>query len=553
MQERPVSVPAEAVWDDGDKEWVLAEVDEDGRKHGVVTYWRPDGTLVNCCAYEHGVPHGSSTRYHESGEVSRSCTFVNGVMHGVDAVFRSTGPTTELAFPVHRMPDTVWRYEAQKVHGQITGVRLFDREGHEVTETGQPYPERPQNVPGGAVYRSKDEMWLDGVRDSDGRPRGLWWSWNREGVPSRLSYHRAGNEVALFPSGVAKASPLVEAARDSDAKSVELCLAAGLGASPGVALHAAYEGLPELALRLLRSEPVGEAALPEVRTPPAVPSTGVPDDAVWVAGLLAFVAGEIDETTGAAVGTWRLWEQAWHRTSDVAGPTYHAPDSCYHGYAEADFADGKLVERRTYLSSRTLYRVKRYRPDGELLLEREYDSGVPESEREWPADGITIHRRFHGDGAVRVERTERDDVLVAEHWYDVDGNRVVDVTPTDATVEKAAVERWRALDPSGAVVAEGHVKPGILGRPVGHWRLFGFDGAELGTVSFGGSTSSAMRTSACPPMPYMSGGRRPRRPNWPVSRQWSGISSTRSSAPQVRCRSCSRDWPSSTRKRSSCP
>ncbi|MFE7113438.1 hypothetical protein ACFU98_45190 [Streptomyces sp. NPDC057575] len=196
MHERPAGVPAEAFWDDGDNEWVLAEGDEDGRKHGLVTYWRPDGTLVNHCTYERGVPHGSSTRYHESGEVSRTCTFVNGVMHGVDAVFRSTGPTTELAFPVSRMPDNVWRYESDMANGRMTSARWYDQEGRQVTETGEPYPERPENVPDSAVYLSKDATWLDGATDTGGRPHGLWRNWNREGVPTGERDMEHGTETA---------------------------------------------------------------------------------------------------------------------------------------------------------------------------------------------------------------------------------------------------------------------------------------------------------------------------------------------------------------------
>jgi hypothetical protein len=68
VSERPPSVPEQAVWDAGDGEWVLAERDDDGRKHGQATYWRPDGTLVNHCSYEHGVPHGLAVRYTSRGD-----------------------------------------------------------------------------------------------------------------------------------------------------------------------------------------------------------------------------------------------------------------------------------------------------------------------------------------------------------------------------------------------------------------------------------------------------------------------------------------------------
>ena len=51
--ERPESVPEAAYWDPGDNEWVLPPKDDDGRFHGTVRYWRPDGTLVNECEHEH--------------------------------------------------------------------------------------------------------------------------------------------------------------------------------------------------------------------------------------------------------------------------------------------------------------------------------------------------------------------------------------------------------------------------------------------------------------------------------------------------------------------
>ncbi|MFJ9608908.1 hypothetical protein ACIRS1_21465 [Kitasatospora sp. NPDC101176] len=382
-------------------------------------------------------------------------------------------------------------------------------------------------MPAAAEALPTGGWWLPGRRE-DGLLAGLARYWTADGAPERVVYHRAGQEVARFPRGEARANPLIEAARDGDAASVELCLAAGLGASPGAAWHAAYEGLPELALRLLRSgradgtghgggtgrgggtghgggtgragaaeradgtghvgavDPADAVELAEVRNPPAAPSPGVPEDAVWVAGMLAFVAGGVEPTTGAAVGTWRWWTQAWHQTSDATGPSYHAPDSCYHGYAEADFVDGRPAERRAYLSSGRLYRVERYRPDGARLSERKYSGGVPEQEWEWPADGTVIRRRFHRDGALRVERTERDGELVAERWYDADGTRTVEVAPTGATVEGEPVEHCRALGPGGAVVAEGHADPGMRGGPVGVWNLFGADGAALGEVSFDG-------------------------------------------------------------------
>ena len=65
MPDRPESVPAEAWWSRPDNEWILGPKDAEGRLHGLVRYWRPDGT--RCCESElvAGQFHGPTTRYHE--------------------------------------------------------------------------------------------------------------------------------------------------------------------------------------------------------------------------------------------------------------------------------------------------------------------------------------------------------------------------------------------------------------------------------------------------------------------------------------------------------
>ncbi|HEY1177118.1 MAG TPA: hypothetical protein VGF17_13260, partial [Phytomonospora sp.] len=191
---KPDGVPAEAVWSPDDGEWVLAERDDDGRMQGVVTYWRPDGTLVNHCSYADGVPHGWFKRYHENGEVSRAGTFHHGELTGVDACYRSTGETTELAFPVHAMPANVWRYERDIAGGRSLSGRWFDKEGRQVDDTGGPLPERPGNVPAAAVYFAGSRHWALGVVDGKGE-QGLWRYWSPEGTPLGEREVRDGREL----------------------------------------------------------------------------------------------------------------------------------------------------------------------------------------------------------------------------------------------------------------------------------------------------------------------------------------------------------------------
>ncbi|MEV0645126.1 hypothetical protein AB0I28_07670 [Phytomonospora sp. NPDC050363] len=191
---KPDGVPPEAVWSDEDGEWVLADHDELGRMRGVVTYWRPDGTLLSRCSFADGVPHGGFERYHENGEVSRSGTFAHGVLDGLDTCHRSTGETTETAFPVDAMPANVWRYERDLVGGRSISGRWFDAEGRQVTDTGEPLPARPAGVPAAAVYFSGSGHWTEGRVDENGE-QGLWRYWAATGEPLGERDMRDGAEL----------------------------------------------------------------------------------------------------------------------------------------------------------------------------------------------------------------------------------------------------------------------------------------------------------------------------------------------------------------------
>jgi len=191
--ERPESVPAGARWDPGDNEWVLPHKDIEGRFHGKVRYWRPDGTLVNECEHEHGVPHGSYRRFHENGEVSREGTFVEGRLHGTDVFYRCDEPTTE-AFP-QGLSDGVWRAEMDMNQGRVVAGRLFDRDGQQISENGEPFPERPEGVPESATFSSETRRWLAGGTDESFDRDGQWRWWNEEGVLVREVLYRSGQEV----------------------------------------------------------------------------------------------------------------------------------------------------------------------------------------------------------------------------------------------------------------------------------------------------------------------------------------------------------------------
>jgi antitoxin component YwqK of YwqJK toxin-antitoxin module len=189
MPERPSSVPEEAYWDEGDNEWCLHETDDAGEKHGLVKWWRPDGTL--CCATEfvHGTPHGSFKRFHENGEVSREGAFEDGKLHGTNAFVRSTGETTE-NFP-RGLGEKVKRAEMDYVHGSVVAARAYDADGNQCMEDGEPFPEtRPDGVPQDAHFRKREQdgeyRWVVGavVDHDDGTisRTGTWRWWSPNGV-----------------------------------------------------------------------------------------------------------------------------------------------------------------------------------------------------------------------------------------------------------------------------------------------------------------------------------------------------------------------------------
>ncbi len=182
---KPSSLPPSAYWEPKDNEWIVAERNAAGEFHGLVTYYRPDGT--RCCATEHrdGTPHGSFTRYHENQEPSRTGRFIDGVLHGTNVFIRSTGKTTE-NFPAGLGPH-IWRCEMDFVDGRTAEGRLFDREGRRVMEDGTPFPTvRPAGVSASAHFKKDDDeyRWIEGSTaevDGDWVKVGRWRWWTPDG------------------------------------------------------------------------------------------------------------------------------------------------------------------------------------------------------------------------------------------------------------------------------------------------------------------------------------------------------------------------------------
>ncbi|MEV6929558.1 hypothetical protein AB0M46_34405 [Dactylosporangium sp. NPDC051485] len=471
--DRPAGVPVEAQFAEGWEvypsgprwpAWVAGSWDG-GERSGTWRVWRPDGSLLEESEWRAGKRRGAYRRFHDDGSPAVSCEYADDVVvfaHG----YRTDNPSRD-PFSFDGCAAAIRSIRNDYDGDVLVRTRCYAADGGELTIAGEPMPPRPAGVPEIAnLY--PNGLWAM-VRRRGGELHGVARHWNADGTPHMIAYNRAGHEVGRWGD-----KPLVEAARDGDAASVELCLAAGLGRSPGAARYVAYEELPELALRLLRREPASAAEPAVEDEPPGPPPAGAPGDAIWVAGLRAYVVGDVDEGTGTAIGTWRIWEQSRYSSH------YE------HSYVEADFADGRRAERRSYFSSGGLVRLERRGSDG-TKLKRAWDHRHRlDSEREWAADGTETLRRFHDNGVARMERTTRDDAFVVESWFDESGTRTAEVTPTDATVDGQPVDWWRALDATGAVIAEGPVEPGTGGGPVGQWRLFGPGGTDLGDVSFEG-------------------------------------------------------------------
>lgn len=223
MAEQPAGVPEHAVWSPDDDEWVLApQLDEQGRRHGPVTFWRKDGSLVARVEYRDGTMHGSYIRYHESGEVARSARYDDGTMHGLDTSYRAGGPTTEVGFE-DGVLEAMVRFDIEWVHGRAVTMRFFDRDGNELSQAGEPVPPRPDGVPDSA-YVQYEGLWHCAAWDATTGPDvpvGLRRWWDTDGVLVRVEYYHAGEALAAVdrrPGEQPKTwrNPLLEAARVGD-------------------------------------------------------------------------------------------------------------------------------------------------------------------------------------------------------------------------------------------------------------------------------------------------------------------------------------------------
>ena len=189
---RPEGLPADAIWSEGEGEWTRGPL-RGGQRHGVWTFWRPDGTRVAESTYVDGVAEGPYARFHQNGEISQEGALVGGARHGPCWWRRSTGETTEHTFP-DGAPDVLWASCSVLERGVTLSTRVFDRGGQERALNGDPLPPRPAGVPETAAFDGA--RWRDGAQ-AGGKALGLWRWWTADGAPAADALHDdAGERIA---------------------------------------------------------------------------------------------------------------------------------------------------------------------------------------------------------------------------------------------------------------------------------------------------------------------------------------------------------------------
>jgi hypothetical protein len=194
---RPASVPAEARWDPKEPgfEWVVGDVDSDGRRHGHYRSWTRGGVLHGECGYDHGRVHGVNINFHPDGTPASEADWVDGVI--MDSVFfRSDAPTPE---PFAACAPNVWsvRYYTRDGKTNYT-IRYFSRDGTECGPDGNALPTRPGRVSKDARWFPDMDRWVDGeIERGTNAQVGRWRWWSRDGVLRHEEIRDARGEPTL--------------------------------------------------------------------------------------------------------------------------------------------------------------------------------------------------------------------------------------------------------------------------------------------------------------------------------------------------------------------
>lgn len=185
--ERPDTIPADAQWNSEDNQWDLGQYNQAGVKTGIWQSWHIEGHLCGTLDYKDGTPPFIFKRFHPDGTVAQE-----GNWYGVDywlGTYRwtkSEQPTPE-PFPGGGT-EQLWSVEFDYIReGIYHEQRYFNKAHQPVTATGNPLPERPENVPARAHFGDRQSRWIMGEVDvRKGRYVGQYYEWDVNGLPTTM-------------------------------------------------------------------------------------------------------------------------------------------------------------------------------------------------------------------------------------------------------------------------------------------------------------------------------------------------------------------------------
>jgi antitoxin component YwqK of YwqJK toxin-antitoxin module len=213
---RPDSVPSEARWDPKDPgfEWVVGEVDSEGRRHGVYRSWNRSGVLHGECSYDHGKVHGKNTNFHPDGTVASEADWHSGVIMN-SAFYRSEAPSPE---PFAQAAANVWAAKYFTRDGKTNyTIRYFLRDGTECGPDGKALPPRPKTVSAEARWFPDMDRWVDGeIERGTNKQVGRWRWWSREGVLRHEEIRDAAGEPTMIAQYEADGSIEKKTTRNAD-------------------------------------------------------------------------------------------------------------------------------------------------------------------------------------------------------------------------------------------------------------------------------------------------------------------------------------------------
>ena len=191
---RPDNIPSTADWVAEKSEFHVREL-KDGKPHGEVKAYRPDGTLAWVGIYRDGLADGPFSRYHPNGEISRRGALKADKFDGLIEAFRPSdgSPTPEIML-LNDCPAIVSKVMTQTVAGDFYPFHLFDANGREVAMDGSAIPAKPEGVDQDAMYMGG--TWVHGLGiQADDRRHGLWRWWSKDGLLEMTTVYATGKMV----------------------------------------------------------------------------------------------------------------------------------------------------------------------------------------------------------------------------------------------------------------------------------------------------------------------------------------------------------------------